>query len=241
MWQKFVAAFDVHGDKQDNQTCAQFFNFLQDWKPHKRIFGGDLWDFRALRGKASDEEKRESMRKDFDAGMRFLAQFKPHYFIRGNHDERLWELAEKDDGVRSDYAINGICEITKAIESMRCTMLPYHKRDGVLRIGHLKILHGFACGIYAARQTALIYGSSLFGHVHDITEHSIPGLERRVARCCGCLCDLDMEYAARSPNTLRQAHGWAYGVINTRTGNYHVWQAERIAGKFLVPSDIVEL
>lgn len=240
MWEKFVACFDVHGDQQDPKAVEPFLKFVDLWKPKIRIFGGDLWDFRPLRRKASDDERRESMRKDFEAGIKFLTRYQPHYFIRGNHDERLWELAERDDGARSDYAITGITEIHAALSKLKCKMLPYHKR-AVLRIGHLKVLHGFFCGIYAARQHALTYGSCLFGHVHDITEHSIPGLERRVARCCGALCNLDMDYAARSPNTLRQAHGWAYGVINTKTGAYHVWQAERIHGHFMIPTDMIEL
>jgi hypothetical protein len=241
MWKRFAGCFDVHGDKVDNHASESFFAFTEMWKPHIRIFGGDLWDFRPLRKKASDDEKRESMKQDFEMGREWLERFKPHFFVHGNHDFRLWDLAASDSGVRSDYAKTGCEEIEKLTQKMGCRMLPYHKRKGVLRIGHLKVIHGFACGVYAARQTALIYGSTLFGHVHDITEHSIPGLERRVARCCGCLCDLDMDYAARTPNTLRQAHGWAYGVIHSTTGNYHVWQAEEIAGKFMIPSDIVEL
>lgn len=241
MWERFVVGFDVHGDEQNAKTVESFIAFCDLWKPKLKIFGGDLWDFRPLRRKASDDERRESMRKDFEAGMHFLQRYQPHHFIRGNHDERLWELAERDDGVRSDYAISGISEIHAVLSRLKCKMLPYHKRDGILRIGHLKVLHGFYCGVYAARQHALTYGSCLFGHVHDITEHSIPGLDRRVARSCGCLCNLDMEYAARSPNTLRQSNGWAYGVINSKTGAYHVWQAERIAAHFVVPTDVAEL
>lgn len=241
MWERFIGAFDVHGDKQDPRAVEPFFKFCDIWKPHTRFFGGDAWDFRPLRGKANDDEKRESMRVDFEAGLEFIKRFKPNYFIRGNHDERLWELAESGDGVRTDYARIGTAQIEKELKEMNCRMLPYHKSKGVLRLGHLKILHGFFCGVYAARQHALVYGSCLFGHVHDITEHSIPRLERSVARACGCLCELDMPYAARTPNTLRQAHGWPYGVINTKTGHYHVFQAEKVAGKFITAEGVIEL
>lgn len=241
MWEPFVVAFDSHGDMQSKSTVKAFLKFCDLWKPKYRIFGGDNWDFRPLRGKATDEEKRESMKKDFEAGMDFIKKFRPHFFIRGNHDERLWELAERGDGVRSDYAQLGIKEVEKELKAMSCRMLPYHKRDGVLRIGHLKVLHGFFCGVYAARQHALVYGSCLFGHVHDVTEHSIPGLERRVARCGGCLCTLDFPYAARTPNTLRQSQGWPYGVINSRTGEYIVWQAERINGHYITAHGVIVL
>lgn len=241
MWEKFVVGFDLHGDMQDKRSVEAFLKFCDSWKPKLKIFGGDLFDFRPLRKKASDDEKRESMRNDYESGMRFLRDFKPNFYLRGNHCERLWELAERDDGVRSDYAISGITEIHSTLDKLKCKMLPYHKSKGVLRIGHLKVLHGFFCGVYAARQHALVYGSCLFGHVHDITEHSIPRLERTVARCCGCLCSTDLDYSARQPNTLRQANGWAYGVINSKTGAYIVWQAERINGHFITAHGIQEL
>lgn len=240
-WKRFTAGFDLHGDRQDSTAVKAFFEFDKLWKPDIRVFGGDLIDLRPLRKGASAEERAESMRADVDAGIAFLKQWKPDYWVRGNHCERLWETAHCKDGVVADYAQRGVQDFEALCARLKTKMLPYHKRDGVLRLGHLKILHGFHGGIYAARQTALIYGSALFGHIHCIDEHAIPGLERRVARACGCLCALDMDYNARQPNTLRQAHGWAYGVLNEKTGDYHVWQAERIGEKWLLPTEIKEI
>lgn len=240
-YKKFIVASDVHGDQQDAKANAALFKFIKVWNPDIRIMAGDLWDFRPLRGKASDDEKRESMREDFESGMDWVNKFKPNYFLRGNHDERLWELASHGDGVRSDYAQQVIGDVEKELRGLRCSMLPYHKRDGLLRIGSLKVIHGFSCGVYATRQTALIYGSCLMGHVHTIDEHAIAGIERRVARAIGCLCRLDMDYNARMPMTLRHAHGFAYGVVNEKSGEYHVWQAEEINGKWVLPSDIVTI
>ena len=238
---RFQIGSDIHGDMQDPGAVEAFFKFADIWKPKIRICAGDLWDFRPLRKGASDDEKRESVREDLNAGKRWFNRFKPTHFLRGNHDERLWELAERGNGVMADYAQEGIGEINAMVEHHKCQMLPYHKRNGVLRLGHLKVLHGFASGIYAARQHALIYGSCLFGHVHSIDEHAIPGLERRVARCIGALCRLDMEYNARHMNTLKQAHGFCYGVLNDKTGNYLVMQAEEIDGEWILPSELKKL
>jgi hypothetical protein len=240
-WQRFVAAFDPHGDKQDPKAVRALLDFCKIWKPTIRIHGGDNWDFRPLRRKACEDERRESMATDFRAGVKFITQFQPTHFVRGNHDERLWELAQAGHGVESDYAIHAIAEVESLVAKMKCQMLPYHKRLGVLRFGHMKVLHGFHCGIYAARQTALVYGSALFGHTHVIDQHAVPGLERRAARNCGCLCQLDMDYNSRQPNTLRQAHGFAYGVVNSRTGDFNVWQAEPIGGEWILPTDTVTL
>jgi hypothetical protein len=239
---RFMCGFDVHGDQQDKKSNRVFFDFLKIWKPDIRIAGGDVWDMRPLRKKATDDEKRESMQKDFEAGKQWLEDFQPNFFLRGNHDERLWELRESDCGVRSDYAGKLINEeIEPLMKKLRCRMLPYHKRHGVLKIGHLKVLHGFYCGMFAAKQHALAYGSCLHGHVHVIDEHSIPGLERRVGRSCGSLCKNDMSYNERQPNTLRQANGFVFGIISDKTGDYSAFQAESIGGKWMLPSDIVEL
>jgi hypothetical protein len=233
-WQRFTAGFDLHGDRQDVETVKAFFEFDKTWKPEIRILGGDLIDLRGLRKGASQEEKCESMRSDIEAGQKFLKQWKPTYWLRGNHCERLWETASdlSKDGAVSDYARQGCEQFENLCRLQKTKLLPYHKRDGVLEIGHLKIIHGFHCGVYAARQAALIYGSVLMGHTHTIDEHSIPGLDRRVARICGALCQLDMDYNSRQPNTLRQAHGWVYGVINSKTGVYFVYQAEEIGGEW---------
>ena len=238
---KFIFASDVHGDCQEPAANEALFSFIDIWKPKLRVFGGDLWDFRPLRRAANEDERRESMAADYEAGICWLKRFRPQIFLRGNHDERLWELASADKGVQSDYAMRGVVEILTLTEKMKCQMLPYHHRDGVYRLGSLKMLHGFHSGINAARQTALVYGSSLIGHVHTIDEHSIPGLERRVARSVGCLCKLSMDYQVRIPSHLRHSHGFAYGVVNEKNGNFFVWQAEEVDGKWILPSDIIEL
>ena len=238
---RFTFCSDLHGDRQDGATVKAFFDFDKEWKPHHKIFGGDLIDLRALRKGASQEEKCDSMRADIDAGRDFLSRWRPMNFLLGNHDQRLWDAASSSDGIVSDYAQRGVQDFEALCKRTKTAMLPYHKRDGVLRIGHLKMIHGFHCGVYAARQTALIYGSTLFGHIHAIDEHSIPGLERRVARAVGCLCSTDMDYSSRAPNTLRQANGWAYGVINSKTGDYHCFQAEQIGGTWLLPRGLKQI
>jgi hypothetical protein len=238
-WKKFVIAADPHGIKQDKAACNVFFDFVDRFKPQIRIHAGDNWDFSPLRNGASPEEKRESMRQDYDAGFQWITKFKPHYYLRGNHCERLWRTADQNNGVLSDYAQMGVIEITALMKRMKCEMRPYHKREGVLQLGSLKILHGFFCGVNAAAQHARFFGNCHFGHTHTIDEIPIAGLERRAARGIGCLCQLDMEYNSTQPSSLRHAHGFAYGIVNERTGKYHSWQAEEIEGSWAIPSDIV--
>ncbi len=237
-YRKFIAVFDNHGDAQDDSAVAAMFEFLKFWKPELRIHGGDCFDFRFLRKNATEGEKRERIQEDFDTGIEFIERFKPTHFLRGNHDERLWDAAESDDGKLNSLASKLIVDIKEALGD--AVMLPYDKRAGVLRLGKLKIIHGFHAGLTAARQASLVYGSVLMGHCHTIDHHTTPALERHMGRVCGCLCKLDQTYNRAQANTLRQSHGWAYGIL-LPSGEYCVWQAEKVAGRWFFPTEIREL
>lgn len=227
-WRKFVVGFDPHGALQDESANNAFFKFIKDYKPDIRVAGGDVFDFAQLRGKASQSDKADSMEHDFKMGREWLHKLKPTHFLRGNHDERLWDLARHaQEGFVRDAASAGVREIEHLCRALNCEMLPYDKRAGVLRIGSLKIIHGFHAGVYAARKAALTYGSVLMGHCHSIQCSTIEGLEDRMGRICGCLCKLDMDYCRHQPGTLAWQHGWAYGVVSDE-GLYHVWQAQKI-------------
>lgn len=233
--QRFVAAFDNHGAEQDTGAVKAFLDFCKEFKPQVRIHGGDCFDFARLRRAAKDDERRAPLKDDLEIGIAFLQAFKPTHFLRGNHDERMWDSLKADDGALSDFAHYAVTDIEDVLGDAQ--MLPYCKRRGVLKLGHLKVIHGYHSGVTAARQAGLVYGSVLMGHVHAIDQYSLPGLERRIARCCGCLCKLDMDYNRAQAQTLRQSHGWAYGLLFD-SGEYVVWQAEKVAGKWYYPSEI---
>jgi hypothetical protein len=235
----FTFGTDVHGDMADEGACRGFHKFVKDFKPKIRI-ASEVWDFRSLRKKATKLEQQEGCRRDLNAGLAFLEEFKPTHYLRGNHCERMWDAAAgvTVKGITQEWAEESVAKIEKALKGYGCKSFPYHKRTGILKIGHLKFLHGFFCGTNAARQHALAYGSCLFGHGHAIDVASIAGCERRVARMVGCLCRLDMDYNRAAVNSLRYAHGFAYGVIDDRTGDYQVFQAEGVNGKFVVAGDV---
>ena len=238
MLTRFIFASDLHGDQQDKKAVKALHTATGYFKPHLRIFGGDLIDARPLRRGANAEERSESMLTDWRKGLEFISTWKPTHLLMGNHDQRLWDLAEADKGIETDYAWKGIQELEARLDKEGTKWLPYHKRKGVFEFGKLKCLHGFFAGVNSARQMALTYGNCLFGHTHSIDEHAIPGLNRRVARGAGCLCKLDMKYNERTPGSLRHAHGFIMGVINEKTGNYWSIQCEEIDGKWVIPETI---
>lgn len=237
-WKRFVAGFDIHGAEQDVSVNKAFFQFVENWKPHYRICGGDVFDFRQLRKKADAYEKRDSMAKDVAMGQQWLQDFRPTHFLRGNHDERLWDLAEQSEGIVADYAKLGVQRLEKLVASLRTQMFPYNKRTGVLKLGSLKFIHGYLTGITAARRTAMIYGSVVMGHGHSIQSATIEGTEPRAGFMAGCLCKTELGYNRAQAGTLSWESGFCFGVINERTGSYQYWQARKIDDCWIVPASL---
>jgi hypothetical protein len=238
---RFLAAFDLHGDQAHNGTVNAFLRFAEDWKPHDRIMGGDVWDFRPLRGKASAEEKRESLLADFGAGFSFLEQFRPTTLLLGNHDKRLWDQAARLDGPASDLAVELVGRVGNLASRLRFPVLPYHKRDGVARLGRMNFLHGFSAGKSAVKEHADVYGPCVFGHIHAADHYVHPGYgdSRREAWSAPCMCKVDMEYNAATPGTLRYDNGWVYGVWDEKS--YTVFVAKVREGKVTVASGTKEI
>lgn len=237
-WRRWVAGYDPHGINQDREANEAFFRFVENWKPHYRIAGGDNWDFKQLRKKADPYEKRDSMAQDVAEGQQWLERLRATHFLRGNHDERLWDLAEQSEGIVADYAKLGVQRIERLVAKLRCQMLPYNKREGVLRLGSLKFIHGYLTGVTAARRTAQIYGSVVMGHGHGIQSQTIEGIEPRAGFMCGCLCKIELGYNRAQAGTLAWESGWAFGVTNEKTGSFIYWQARKTDGVWIVPSTL---
>jgi hypothetical protein len=233
MW---IFGTDLHGDMQDKLAVRLFKKHTDKLNPDHRIFGGDLWDFRAWRNGASDFEKRDRVYSDFNAGMEFIKWFQPQAITLGNHDVRLWDQVEQG-GPMAELCEELIAEFKQFCKSIKCRVLPYDKRFGVYKLGKAKFAHGFFSGPNAARQMGTAYGSILSGHVHSIDEASCPSAEDRCGRTVGCLCKLNFTYNRAHVAALRQQHGWAYGPVFD-DGTFHAFQARVIKGKSVVSTKL---
>jgi hypothetical protein len=215
------------------------FDFKKHFKPTLTIHGGDCFNLVCLRKKASQEEEFEDLAPDIDAGTDFLKRLAPDVFLRGNHDERLWDAAKSHNPVLARFA--SMCIANDVMPAVgRAQMLPYDTRLGIYRVGHLKFAHGYASGINAARTMANAFGSVVFGHCHIVDAISIAGLEPRIGRCAGALCQLSMDYNRAQIQTLRQQHGFAYGFIFP-DGKYAYYQAECLSGQWIFPTEFTTI
>lgn len=234
---KFIFASDLHGSEQNKEAVSKLLEFTKTFKPDIKIFGGDLFDFKALRRGASEEDRSCSMAQDVNMGISFLKQWRPNIFLNGNHDRpRLELLASSRDAVKADLAERLISDIDGEIESIKCKQYPYDKKRGIYQLGQLKMLHGYAHGIGATRKHGLVYGSCLHGHTHHVECVYIERHEKTVARSCGALCATEMPYNSAQIGTLRQNNGWAYGLVNKATGEFYVCQSELVSGQWIMPT-----
>lgn len=241
--ERFVIVADNHGDMQDERSVSALFDFIDDFKPTRRIHLGDNWDFRNLRRGASDEEKAASLENDWEHGTEFLLRFfdkgSRNHFLRGNHDERLWHFARSATGLVRDYALDGIQRVERLMKRRNAEMLPYDADLGILEMGKLSLLHGYHAGIGACRQHAAIYGNSVFGHVHTIESAPVPSRNPAESRSIGCMCRRDMDYISSKTAKLRWANGWAFGILFD-DGSYQLFQTRKINDRFYAASDIRE-
>ena len=234
--QRFVICADSHGDMVDPVAEKAFFSFVSDYKPQIRIHAGDLWDFRNLRIGASDDEKAQSLADDWDKGAEFFHRFFSggtiKHFLLGNHDTRLWRLRNSAKGILRDYAEDGVKRVDQMLKRRNVAMLPYDSRLGILRLGHLKIIHGYAAGVGSASKHARVYGNVWYGHTHTQDVAPVENDDGpSMARGIGCLCKIDMDYNAHQMNKLRHTNGWAYGEL-FEDGTYQALQTTRIGDGF---------
>lgn len=230
-WTRWVACGDSHGDNIDAPTYAAFKDFVREWKPHRRVHGGDIWDFRWLRRAASDEEKAEAIATDFTAGLDFLSWYRPTDIALGNHDARLWNTLESTThGATKALLTLMLDRISEATEGVN--VVPYDKRRGVLNIGNVRVVHGYGSGIGAVRKAALVYGNCLVFHLHRNEQHTCERLDRATATAVGALCKIDLPYNRATLGSLMHENGWSYGITSP-TGQTAVWLAQRVGGKFL--------
>ena len=236
-----MAVADNHGDMVDPGTLAALVDFLGEWKPHVRVHVGDNFDFRNLRKGASDDEKAASLQDDWDQGTDFLRTIfdggQENHFLRGNHDERLWDFRGSATGLLRDYATDGCKRVEATVKKCGAKMLPYDAADGVLKLGALSVVHGYHAGVGACRQHAAVYRNCIFGHVHTIESAPVASLEPAEARSIGCLCIRDMDYINKKTGKLRWAQGWAYGLIFD-DGSYQLFQTRNIGGRFYAASEV---
>lgn len=234
-WIPFVYLPDIHGDRVNRDAWRVVLKFIKDFRPERRILGGDVMDLRPIRKGASAEERAESMEPDFDISMQLMRDIMPTDWCLGNHDDRLWELARDDAGPLGDLGRY----MTKRIETWCATnsikMYPYHIAKRCRLNDNLYATHGFFHNMHTAAKTAQTFpGCTLAGHRHNVDYYKAPTFDHREAYLCGCLCQTFQEYNKKRAATFQHVSAFAWGEYHTENGLFDVNIAQERFGKWRI-------
>jgi len=230
---------DTHGDAIDNRTAKAFFDRKKDFKPDIVIHGGDAWDFQSLRRGASADEKACSMLDDYKAGCLFLERLykgnHKNYFLWGNHDWRIHDVADGTDGPRADAAQMIIEKSNYLFRKYKVHTTPFCSRSGVLKLGKMAFIHGYCHAANAAKKHAEVYGGSashvFAGDLHADIHWQSASLDPVICQHVPCMTDLNPGYARRNINKLKHSQGWAEIYANKDEIKYQVIKGDKY-GKF---------
>ena len=252
----FSACFDSHGKYINWNTANAFLDHMKAFKPDLCIHGGDAFDFSCLRSAATPEEKGLAILDDVDEGLNFLGLMKPTHFIRGNHDDRIYEklnfVDARLEAQRDNDPMERTSKATSALEALgasdvlgrikdlfkKCKTIeiPY-KRGSSLKVGQQHFAHGMFCGDSAAKKMAEQYcGNVLFGHIHCFDSATLPNVQRWIGQSVGDLADDErMDYQRKQPRSLKHENGWVYGAISKKTGQCYYVLARTVGGVWFTP------
>lgn len=237
-FKRFLVAGDNHGGLVDKTAVKILTNFAAQWKPDYRVHLGDLWDFSPLRRGASQEEKADGISDDFIAGLEFMDVFKPHFLTLGNHDDRVFQLAQHcADGMLRERCEELTVVIRRELEKRKVQTVTYKVGSHIkLPEGGPKFIHGFRSTVFPAKAHFENWGSVIHGHCHKPDEHTARHVDGGKAYSVGCLADLSkLTYSDRQPAKLGHRQGFLYGLINTKTGAWNAWQVTNENGDWISP------
>lgn len=234
-WTRFVYLPDPHGHHVNKRAWQVAKDFISDYQPERIVIGGDFMDLGPLRKGASQDEQMQRMRPDFEAGMQILKDVLPTDVLLGNHDQRLFDTAETDQGLVGDFCDDLSRRLSKWCKDQGIKLTPY-RADAFVKLGpKLKALHGNCANVHSSKKMADVYGACIYGHVHRIQYHRSHAIDRREAWACGCLCDIWQPYNQRRQATLSHNHGFAFGEYSDKSYNVNIAQDVngiwRIGGK----------
>lgn len=230
-FKRFLAVGCSHGSLIDWEAAEKVLEFKDQFKPHTTVHLGDVIDYAAFRtGAHGTKDEATNIEPDIEAGVTFIRMLAPTDVLIGNHDVRVWKLAEHHNAI-----------IRKAAGASRNEFLTGCNQAGVKRLidsydinrswielGDTKFLHGFMYNENAIRDHAEHFGKCVIAHLHVAGTAAARRSDHAVGYCVGTLADVSrMEYANTRRSTARWSHGFAWGYYDDRQCVVNISQCEQ--------------
>lgn len=205
----------------DRDAFDVVMGFAERWKPARRFLLGDIYDFAAFRsGAKGTADEARKLPEDLSAGNGLIMRYRPTDVVIGNHDFRVFKLAEHPSGIVSHAAGMCVKEFRDSCEAVKVKRLVDHyniQRSWIDYHG-TKFCHGWMYNEHALRDHAEHFGNCVMAHLH--VPDSSPGRrsDSPVAHCVGMLGDARrLDYAHGRRATSRWALGFAWGEASGDT------------------------
>lgn len=246
--EKHVNIGDTHGVFVDQPVWAAVLDFVRDFAPDQVNLLGDIADFYGISRFDKDPNRQVRLQNEIDftrevilAEVRRAAPAARILWRLGNHEERL----EKYIRTRApEFASLRALDLASLFGTDDLDILVCEED---IQVGHVELTHGHMVrkhSGYTAKAMLDEYGSSVIhNHTHRLgaiykTDRSGP----HVAFENGCLCRMDPEYIAGTPNWQ---HGFSVGWV-LPDGRFHFEQIAVVdsafvyGGKWFGAADILD-
>lgn len=201
-----------HGNLISTAAEEAVLKFRKSYKPHFVAHLGDAVDTAAFRsGAKGTNDESVAVAPDVDSGLDFIRKLRPDVYLQGNHEDRLWKLANHHNAIVAGLAQEVIGEIRSLCKSLNCKIVPYEYDQG-FRLGNYLLMHGWYYNEMAARDHAEAFGNVIFCHTHRIAMSKGRRADSPTGVNAGCLIDISTAtYAKARRATLAWSNGFAFG------------------------------
>lgn len=212
-WKRLFAVGCSHGGLIDPIARKAVLTFKDKFKPDKIIHLGDFVDTAAFRaGAKGTSDESEPVSPDFNAGLTFIKELRPNLIFNGNHEIRLWRLANHHNAIVSALSQNLIERIQTTAKICKAELVEGWGISHHRTVGNFKFMHGYMFGENACRDHAEAHGNIVFAHTHRAGVQKGRRDDYPTGFCVGTLSDIpNMDYAQARRSTLSWSGGFVWG------------------------------
>lgn len=207
---------DTHAKYRDRIALAAYKLFLQWFKPHIHLIGGDFadceglshWPDASLEPRRIVPEMKES-RQLLEELIAVTPEASTRIFLEGNHenwiDQALGKMPELFDGL-ADLGLDINVKKLLSLEKYGYELFPVNH---LVQIGNAHFTHGIYTGNNHAKKHLDVFKTSIYyGHLHDNQSYNQTSIHGNIeAASQGCLCRLDAKFLKGRPNNWVHGHG----------------------------------
>lgn len=226
-WVRWMSVGCSHGHLADKTALRKVLEFKRKWNPHKTFEHGDLIDTAAFRsGAQGSKDECEHTEPDRFAARDWLLQYEPNVILWGNHDWRVWELANHPNAIVSLAATTVRDELTGIARKLKAETRDYNIETGWYSWGGVLYGHGYMFALGAIKDHARKFGRCVIAHLHRTGSEAAEGINPNIrCYCTGYLGDrTKFGYAHRRPAFLQWNWGIVYG--ESTDNDSVIWMAE---------------